>query len=260
MKKSNTKLRLDLTPIAMPANVQAFSTHRYSSPLTVDAHSPYSAFNLGDHVGDNLERVIQNRELLKTALPAKSQIQWLSQVHGNQVVEINEVQSQPIIADASVTRKKHIALSIMTADCLPILLADKTGTCVAAIHGGWRPLAQNIITNTLQVMAIQPKEIVAWLGPCIGKTAFEVGAEVKQAFINLLPESEQAFIPSDIPCENKDKYFADLQLLARQLLAREGVNTIEQLDDCTYSMPKRYYSYRRENITGRMASVICLVD
>ena len=237
------------------------------SLLTEEVTSTFGGFNLGLHVGDNAERVTDNRNVLNHFISQQLfeqaekiraeqieqvDIQWLEQVHGNEVVTITRVDEQAIVADASITRQKNIALAIMTADCLPILLSHEAGTEIAAIHGGWRPLAGNIVAKTIAKMHSKPSEIVAWLGPCIGKNSFEVGEEVKQTFTQLGEEFTDAFVMQD-----NEKYLADLHKIARLQLASVGVNAIASITKCTYQETETYYSYRKQQITGRMASVIC---
>lgn len=240
------------------------SKNSSSSPLlTEQVTSTFGGFNLGLHVGDDAERVTHNRNVLNhfisqqlfyqaEKLIDEVDIQWLEQVHGNEVVTVINVNEQAIVADASITRQKNIALAIMTADCLPILLSHRMGTEIAAIHGGWRPLAGNIVAKTIAKMHSSPSDIVAWLGPCIGKDSFEVGEEVKQSFTQLDAEFNDAFVMQD-----NGKYLADLQKIARRQLVSLGVNAIASLTKCTYQETETYYSYRKQQITGRMASVIC---
>jgi YfiH family protein len=240
------------------------SQNSSSSPLlTEQVTSTFGGFNLGLHVGDDAERVTHNRNVLNhfisqqlldqaEKLINEVDIQWLEQVHGNEVVTVINVNEQAIVADASITRQKNIALAIMTADCLPILLSHRMGTEIAAIHGGWRPLAGNIVAKTIAKMHSSPSDIVAWLGPCIGKDSFEVGEEVKQSFTQLDEEFNDAFVMQD-----NGKYLADLQKIARRQLVSLGVNAIASLTKCTYQETETYYSYRKQQITGRMASVIC---
>lgn len=211
----------------------------------------YDHFNLGLHVNDELESVLNNRQHLLNTLPEKTKIQWLNQVHGNEVALISHHSLKPIQADASVTRNKHLALAIMTADCLPILLANQTGTEIAAIHAGWRPLADNIILKTLAKMQSKPHELTVWLGPCIGQANFEVGVEVKQAFLGLSVELSRFFV-----INNNGRYQANLAGIASMLLAKAGIRSIKSADQCTFEQKDTYYSYRREQQTGRMASVI----
>jgi len=217
----------------------------------------YCSFNLGLHVDDNAEAVVKNRKYLQQFiqknLTGKVGIQWLEQVHGNKVIEVTDFIKIPPIADASITREKNIALAIMTADCLPILLCDTNGTEIAAIHGGWRSLAANIIESTLAKMHSDEGDIQAWLGPCIGQTAFEVSEDVKLAFTQQNINFTKAFLS-----QGKGKYLADLHIVARQQLANLGITKIASLAECTYHRSDKYYSYRRESVTGRMASVICI--
>ena len=253
--------------------VLALQTTRLSPHLSLNpslseqVSSAFGDFNLGMHVGDSAERVIHNRNVLKQFIsqqlfnqPVVSdtkpvdevKIQWLEQVHGNEVAIVTSVDEQAMIADASITRQKNIALAIMTADCLPILLSHKAGSEIAAIHGGWRPLAANIIAKTIAKMHSKPSDIVAWLGPCIGKDAFEVGSEVKQVFTQLDMTFNNAFVKQEI-----GKYLADLHQIAQHQLACLGITVITNLAECTYQKAEKYYSYRKEKITGRMASIIC---
>ena len=219
-----------------------------------NSNTAYKDFNLGLHVGDCAEQVENNRKSLQNLLPEKTAIQWLEQVHGNTVVEISKVSTQSLTADAMITREKNTALAIMTADCLPILLISSQGNVIAAIHGGWRPLAANIIAETIAKMGTKTDEIYAWLGPCIGKEAFEVGSEVKMAFIEQGSMFSNAFNQ-----QNNGKFLANLHQIATLQLNSLGVTKISTLPECTYFESEKYYSYRRNPITGRMASVITLV-
>lgn len=236
----------------------AFQTTRLSpnnnSTESNKSNTAYENFNLGLHVGDCAKKVEHNRQCLQKLLPSKTSIQWLEQVHGNDVAEITKVTKKAIIADAMVTRKKNVALAIMTADCLPILLISKQGDEIAAIHGGWRPLAANIITNTVNKMATATDEILVWLGPCIGKNAFEVSYEVQQAFITQGNEFTQAFQK-----QANSKYLADLHQIAILQLNKLGIHRISTLSECTYFESEKYYSYRKNAVTGRMATVISLL-
>ena len=234
-------------------SVLAFQTTRnYPNHRKIN-HSklPYDEFNLGLHVGDNAIDVNANRDFVERNLLGGKKIQWLEQVHGNDVAIVTAVSEQPLVADASITSSEHIALAIMTADCLPILLSDKAGTTIAAIHGGWRSLANGIIANTLAKMAIDPAQLYAWLGPCIGENAFEVGGDVYENFINQSNSFANAF-----ELQQSGKYLASLHQIARIQLAASGIQHINALDECTYDNHDKYYSYRRSAITGRMATII----
>ena len=239
--------------------VLAIQTTRMTvKELCDESASPYQGFNLGLHVGDCAKQVEINRYFLQELLPSNSKIQWLEQVHGNTAVAISQVSEQVITADAAVTNKRNICLAIMTADCLPILLVSKKGDEIAAIHGGWRPLAANIITNTLNKMTTPADDIYAWLGPCISKNSFEVGAEVKAQFVQQHECFDAAFTAA-LTESKQGKYLADLHKMARLQLEKAGINHISALPECTYSNTDKYYSYRKNNITGRMATLICLL-
>lgn len=235
-------------------NALAFTTTR-AHPYRKHNHcNGFQYFNLGTHVGDDLDVVNEHRAILNDFLPLETKIQWLEQVHGNQVASVQKHHQVPLVADAAVTTNKNIALAIMTADCLPILLASINGDEIAAIHGGWRPLASNIIARTLAKIQTKNQQIYAWLGPCIGKNAFEVGEEVRQAFLRQSSSFKLAFKKVA-----SDKYLADLHQIAILQLNALGVDNISVLPHCTFSMPDQYYSYRRDNKTGRMATVICRI-
>lgn len=244
-------------------NVLAFTTtrsHLTDSVNQLANQSEFSHFNLGTHVGDNLNRVQHNRVTLAKILPSNCKIQWLDQVHGSHVVTINDQVNQPIQADAIITQSPKVALAIMTADCLPILLSNNDGTEIAAIHGGWRSLADNIISNTLAKMDSHCHQLHAWLGPCIGPDKFEIGEEVKSIFMQQSKLFAQAFVEQNVNIKNNssnNKYLANLQLIAQIQLQQLGISNITSLSECTYSQKNKYFSFRRDKITGRMATVIC---
>ncbi|MBL8451432.1 MAG: peptidoglycan editing factor PgeF [Zoogloea sp.] len=230
-----------------PARVRALSTTRAGGLGT----APYNTLNLGTHVGDDPARVAANRAILRQALPAEPC--WLNQVHGVNVVEAGVEEGVPD-ADAAVSRQSGRVCVVMTADCLPVLLCDQAGSVVAAAHAGWRGLHGGVIEAAVQAMNVPPGQLLAWLGPAIGPDAFEVGGEVRAAFMGADPASEAAFRPSP----NRYKWLADIYLLARQRLARAGVTRIHGGDACTVADPARFFSYRRDGVTGRMASLIWL--
>ncbi|MFV3306635.1 peptidoglycan editing factor PgeF [Pseudomonas sp. NY15181] len=229
-----------------PANVRACVTTRVGG---VSAE-PFDSFNLGDHVGDEPAAVAENRRRLTAALGC--QPAWLSQVHGIDVVEADP--SVVATADASWSKAPGVACTIMTADCLPALFCDRAGTRVAAAHAGWRGLAGGVLEATVDALGIAPGELLVWLGPSIGPQAFEVGAEVRDAFLKDHAEAERAFVPS----ANAGKYLADIYELARIRLAAKGVTAVYGGGLCTYSDTGRFYSYRRSSRTGRLASLIWL--
>jgi len=238
----------------MVKDIIAFTTTRHCPASVEGSIAPFDSFNLGDHVGDSSSQVLKNRQVLKRFLPNDCEIQWLNQVHGSTVAKIEAPSSRSIQADAQFTNKSKIALAIMTADCLPILLSSKCGTEVAAIHGGWKCLAAGIIENTVKSFSLPSSELVAWLGPCIGKNAFEVGREVVDCFI----EKGQIF-SSAFHSHQNSKYFGDLQKIASIQLKNLGLQNISSLQHCTYSDTNNYFSYRREPVTGRMATLICKI-
>jgi YfiH family protein len=249
--------------IEMPVKkVQAFQTTRLHPNLPT-THSSLSSsncfehFNLGLHVFDDSEVVLKNRQQLLTYLPEKSAIQWLDQVHGNNVVVAEHISASSIQADAVITRSPKLALAIMTADCLPILLCNSQGTEIAAIHAGWRSLVSGIIAETLTKMLSDNSELYAWLGPCISQNNFEVGVEVKNQFEGINPSFSLAFKQSN-KSSDKEKWLADLQQIAQQQLSKLHVNNIVISNHCTFGENERYYSYRKEQKTGRMASIICI--
>jgi YfiH family protein len=210
---------------------------------------PYDSLNLGDHVGDDPAAVRTNRQRLSEALSLPAAPRWLRQVHGTCSVEASACSDQ-CEADAAHTRTPGIVCAVLTADCLPLLLCDREGRQVAAVHAGWRGLLNGVIEQTLARMA-EPEALLAWMGPAIGPRAFEVGEEVHEAFCAEDSAAEAAFSPSA-----SGRYLADIYALARQRLTRAGVVEVSGGDYCTYSEPERFYSYRRDGQTGRMASLI----
>ncbi len=230
----------------VPAHVRALVTTRAGGIST----GPYASLNLGLRTEDDPAAVSENRARIEQLLPQPPR--WLQQVHGSAVVDADNLDNLPQ-ADASVARRPGTVCAIMVADCLPILLADRTGTCIGAAHAGWRGLAGGVIGNTVARMAVAPDQLLAWIGPGIGPTAFEVGNDVLEAFCASTPENHSAFRPL-----KTGKWLCDLPALARNALQQAGVTSIHGGDLCTYSDPGRFYSYRRDRITGRMAALIWL--
>ena len=212
---------------------------------------PWDSFNLGDHVGDDAAHVAENRARLRVQLPAEPA--WLKQIHGTTVVDAGP---DVLTADASVTRQAGCVCAVLTADCLPVLFCDRAGRVVAVAHAGWRGLAQGVLEATVAAMQVPPAEVLAWMGAAIGPDAFEVGDEVRQAFIKQHPEAAAAFVahPSGVP----GKWLADIYQLARNRLNRVGVQAIYGGGRCTFNEAGHFYSYCREGVTGRMASLIWL--
>lgn len=227
-----------------PANVKAFVTTRAGG---ISA-GPYAGLNLGFRTDDDPLAVEANRRRLLAALPGEPK--WLRQVHGCGVVDADTLAGIPE-ADAAVARSPNTVCAVLVADCIPVLLADRTGSAVAVAHAGWRGLAGGVLERAVERLARPPEELLAYLGPGIGPRAFEVGADVREAFLAGDAQAEAAFRP-----RSPGKWMADLFLLARQRLARCGVARIHGGDLCTHSDPRRFYSYRRDGPTGRMAALI----
>lgn len=231
-----------------PPNVRALVTTRAGGIST----GPYASLNLGDHVGDDPQAVAANRYLLAAHLPAKPV--WLKQVHGCHCVDAADT-TPGSEADAAFARSPGIVCAVLTADCLPVLLCDTAGSIVAVAHAGWRGLAAGIIEATMKAMALPGEQLMAWLGPAIGPQQFEVGGEVRTIFIEHDPQAAEAFIP-----KTNGKWLCNIYTLARQRLAAQGVCHVAGADFCTASDPVRFFSYRRDGTTGRMASLIWLAE
>lgn len=230
-----------------PANVRAVCTTRAGGC----SRGAFASLNLAAHVGDDPENVAQNRVQLRTALDLPGEPAWLEQVHGAEAIDVTC--PEPRRADAGFTRTTGVVCAVLTADCLPVLLCNAAGSRVAAVHAGWRGLAAGVLENA--VAALDAPDLMAWLGPAIGPYAFEVGAEVRQAFVAAYPECAAAFSPAE-----NGKWRADLYELARLALRRAGVRAVYGGGWCTYGDAARFYSYRREGTTGRMASLIWLTE
>lgn len=235
-----------------PANVFALCTTREGGV----SQAPYAALNLADHVGDDAAAVAENRLRLGTVLPPEASICWLQQVHGTRVVEADSPDVPPE-ADASVSRSAGQVCAVLTADCLPVLFATSRGTEVGAAHAGWRGLLDGVLEATIAALHSGPEDVIAWLGPAIGPTAFEVGPEVRAAFLDRAGTSQAATAACfrDAP-ERAGHSYADLYGLARIRLAAAGITRIYGGQCCTFSEAGRFYSYRRDGVTGRMASLI----
>lgn len=229
-----------------PARVSALVTTRAGGV----SMAPYVGLNLGDHVGDDPARVARNRAILRASLPAEPV--WLRQVHGIAVLDADSGVAASE-ADACVARQTGSVCAVLTADCLPVLFCDRDGSVVAAAHAGWRGLLGGMLEATVAAMQLPPDRIMAWLGPAIGAQAFEVGAEVRDAFVNAQAQAGAAFA-----ARMGNKWLADIYALARLRLQRIGVDQVYGGGACTYSEAERFYSYRREGATGRMASLVWL--
>lgn len=233
-----------------PAQVRAVSTLRHGGV----SEGNWCSLNLGGHVGDKAEHVRANRERLVSLAALPAMPQWLNQVHSTDVEHLSaRMDPQPRQADACMTREPGVVCAVMTADCLPVLFCSDDGREVAAAHAGWRGLCGGVLENTLAQFQAPPDRIHAWLGPAIGPDAFEVGAEVRRAFMDIDPRAADAFRPVG------DKFFADIWHLARQRLQAAGVQSVSADSRCTFSEPDNFFSYRRDRITGRMATLIWLL-
>lgn len=239
-----------------PVKVQALITTRHggvSEGRYGNASGGRGGLNLGYGSGDSFTAVSANRALLQAALP--SEPRWLKQVHGATVVDAASV-GDPVAADASYTDRPGVVAVILVADCMPVLLADADGQCVGVVHAGWRGLAAGVIQATVHAMRKRlraPAPLMAYLGPAIGPSHFEVGPEVLAAMQAHLPDAEVAF-----QARANAKYLADLFALGRMALAAAGVDEVFGGGQCTFSEPQRYYSYRRDRVTGRHAALIWL--
>ena len=267
MKNSDLQSTFIFPSWPEPANVKALQTTRNGGIST----APYNSLNLGEHVKDNPLHVAQNRQLLSQFVP--SEPVWLNQVHGIDVIDAADTSCAPS-ADASYATRKNVICVTMTADCLPILLCDQAGTVVASIHAGWRSLCYGVIEATVKKMPVNPSQLMAWLGPAIGPNAFEVGGEVREQFIQKgldlgISPMEVAFKTSN---ENQEqqKWLADIYKIATQRLNNLGVTQVygggqnECQDEhqnenwCTHTDENRFFSFRRDGLTGRMATLIWL--
>ncbi|ANR80461.1 hypothetical protein BBB57_20720 [Kosakonia sacchari] len=242
-----TKLILPDWPL--PKGVAACSSTRVGGVSL----PPYDSLNLGAHCGDNTEHVEENRARVFAAGDLPSKPVWLEQVHGTDVLTLSGGPYASKRADASYSNIPGTVCAVMTADCLPVLFCNQAGTEVAAAHAGWRGLCAGVLEQTVACFADKPENLLAWLGPAIGPQAFEVGAEVREAFLVHDPQADSAFRPYG------DKYFADIYQLARQRLASVGVQHVFGGDRCTFSDKNNFFSYRRDKTTGRMASFIWLI-
>jgi YfiH family protein len=227
-----------------PSNVKAIQTTRLGGV----SHARYASLNLGLHVGDSMIAVEQNRMRLSHLFP--SEPVWLEQVHGIEVADADHASCLPR-ADACIARRGVCA--VLTADCLPVLLCDREGTVVAAVHAGWRGLARGVIEAAVQAMKVAPGNLMAWLGPAISQEAFEVGDEVRAAFVSADPFAASAFIQNPA-----GKYQADIYALAKRQLSALGIEKVYGGGRCTYRESELFFSYRRDGATGRMGSFIWL--
>jgi len=231
-----------------PSNVKACFTARDGG----ESLAPFSSFNLGLHVGDDESLVIKNRQILSNSIEQKN-IHWLDQIHSTQVVNLDRTYHSQ--ADASVSTKVGQVCSVMTADCLPVFVCDEQGTQVAAAHAGWRGLCHGVLQNTVNAMN-NKSSLLAYLGPAISQSAFEVGDEVRLAFKHHYPQlgTDKHFVHHGV----EGKWMGDLYGLARDILSDLSVQNVYGGDRCTFSEQEIFFSFRRDKTTGRMANLIWL--
>ena len=239
----NTLIRPDWPA---PANVHAFTTTRNGG----FSEGPWASLNLGSSCGDDRRHVENNRRLLSGLLP--SEPRWLRQVHGANVVGWDKANAPKTEADAIVSNHAGQVCAVLTADCLPVLFCNRHGTHIAAAHAGWRGLAAGVLEATVLAMQCEPADLLVWLGPAIGPRVFEVGKDVFDAFTTVNTGNSMAFKP------HRDRWLADIYQLAAMALTRMGVSQVSGGSYCTFEEHGRFFSYRRDGETGRMASVVWL--
>ncbi|MGL4232565.1 MAG: peptidoglycan editing factor PgeF [Casimicrobium sp.] len=243
-----------------PANIRAAMTTREGGVSL----APYDSLNLGYSTQDDRSAVAENERRVAALLGIESSaIRWAYQVHGNIVHDAEKLPTnEPLGAttiegDAIVSRTRGLVCGVKVADCMPVLFAADDASVVGAAHAGWRGLSSGVLENTITAMGVAPARIVAWLGPCIGATKFEVGEDVRGAFLgNGLAESAGVVERAFVPLATHGKYLCDLRAIARERLRVAGVTRVSASDDCTMSEPDRYFSHRRDKTTGRMAAFI----
>lgn len=228
-----------------PRRVRAFVTTRHGGVSEGD----FASMNLGLRSGDEGARVERNRLIVRSHLPAAPR--WMAQVHGTAVARLDAWETEPPTADAAVCTVPGVVGCVLTADCMPLLLADAQGGAVAVAHAGWRGMAAGVIENAVAAMGIAPQRVIAWMGPTIGPDAFEVGPEVREAFLAADPGAGEAF-----RAHREGKYLADLYALARRRLAAAGVMEVSGGGFCTWREEGRFFSYRRQPRSGRMGAFV----
>lgn len=241
-----------------PDNVKALCTTRVGGV----SQAPFASLNMATHVEDDLQDVLKNRAIIKQQAHLPSEPVWLNQQHTDIALPLHatHVFDEPPIADAAWTQTASVIPVVMTADCLPILLTDKQGSCVAAIHAGWKGLADKIVTKTIQQMPVLTSDLMAWVGPAISVRQFEVGQDVFDAFMNQNPKNTQFFQAKPSQFNQNPKYLADLPGLVTFEMQNLGVSQIYMSDLCSYEDEIQFFSYRRDGKTGRMASMIWIED
>jgi YfiH family protein len=228
-----------------PHNVRVFVTERGARD------SRYGSLNLATHVGDEPDRVAANRSRLRAALRLAAEPAWLEQVHGARVLDLDR--DAVTAADGAVTTRSGVVCTVLTADCLPVALCDRDGRRVGVAHAGWRGLLAGVLPAAVRALQARPEQVLAWLGPAIGPGAYEVGADVRSAFVARDPKAERRFVPNA-----RGRWQADLYGLARDSLAGAGVPAIYGGGFCTFTEAERFFSHRREGPCGRMATLVWL--
>jgi YfiH family protein len=240
--------RLGFAPVwPAPDGVRAWVTERAGGASS----GSYSALNLAVHVGDSAERVAENRARLRAAVPLPSEPVWLEQVHGATVLDLDREAIAP--ADGAVTSRVGVVCAVLTADCLPVIFAARDATRVGVAHAGWRGLLNGVLQAAVRALGTPPAEIVAWLGPAIGAASYEVGADVRDAYLARDPSAAAAFAPNP-----RGRWQADLYALARASLVEAGVAAVHGGGFCTYREAGRFFSHRREAPCGRFATLVWL--
>ncbi|MGQ0618627.1 MAG: peptidoglycan editing factor PgeF [Panacagrimonas sp.] len=216
------------------------------------SRAPYALFNLAMHVGDDPAAVLENRRRLRERLGLVREPGWIEQVHGTRVVSLAHA-GAGLCADASWTDQAGLACAVLTADCLPVLFADDEGRCVAAAHAGWKGLLAGVLESTVATLPVRPERLQAWIGPAIGARVYQVGDEVRRAFVERDAKAAIGFSP-----DGPQKHLCDLALLARRRLQAVGVDRVSGGDFCTVSDASVFFSFRRDRVCGRMAALIWL--
>ena len=228
-----------------PAHIRAGTTTR----LNGASLPPFDGFNLAGHVGDRPDAVAGNRAQLRRRLNLPEEPAWLQQQHGNKVIEPGAQEAAP--ADGAYTRAAENVCAVLTADCIPLLLCNRDGTEVAALHVGWRGLCSRVIESGVSMFVAAPHELLAWIGPHIRQQNYETGADVVSACASIWPETRTAIRPG-----RPDHWYLDLAGLVRAELQQLGVTQVYDSGRCTYADKDLFYSWRRDGVTGRMASLI----
>jgi polyphenol oxidase len=234
-----------------PERVRAAFTLRQGGVST----APHATLNLAAHTGDESHAVAQNRRRLRAQLELPAEPLWLEQVHGTHVIDLDRLVAEgPHRADAALTRSPGRVCAVLVADCLSVLLAERRGSAVAAVHAGWRGLAAGVLEAAVQALAVAPTDLMAWIGPGIGAAHYEVGAEVRAALMAAGPAYAAAFAPNA-----RGRWQCDLPAIARHRLHGLGVRAVYAGEGCTFAEPERFFSYRRDGRCGRMAALIWLL-